>query len=357
MQVAVIGAGINGVCIAWELARAGHGVTVFERDRAMAHTSSASTKLLHGGLRYLENGEFRLVRESLLERRAWFDDAPAFARPLRLLLPVFKTARRSAWTVNLGLHLYDLLALGSGLPRHTRLTREDVLKEAPELRSNDLLGAFAFWDGQMDDRLLGLWAVEQATQVGATFRADTEVVSVEQTGGVGLKDGTAEAFDAVINAAGPWAADLLKQSHIPSEHRLDLVRGSHLVLNRPTMNAFLLEVPGEKRIFFVLPWKGKTLVGTTEERQAAPTAAVPSEQEVRYLLNAYNHFFEAAVCRDDISESFSGLRPLIQSASNPSLATREYVLERKNKLITVFGGKWTTSRALARKVKQLAEQI
>lgn len=357
MRIAVVGAGINGVCIAWELARAGHEVSVFERDQAMAHTSSASTKLLHGGLRYLENGEFRLVRESLLERRAWFEDAPEFAKPLRLLLPIYKNARRPPWVVSIGLHLYDLLALGSGLPRHTRLTREDVLAESPELKSTDLLGAFAFWDGQMDDRQLGLWAVEQATQAGVTFLGNTQVATVGTAGSVTLSDGTAYAYDTVINAAGPWAANLLEQSQIGSKHTLDLVRGSHLILNRPTKSAHLLEVPGEQRIFFVLPWKGKTLVGTTEERQTHAMPVVTSASEMTYLLNAYNQFFVNPAGQNDVIESFAGLRPLIKSAANPSRATREYVLERANKLITVFGGKWTTSRALARNVRQLAEQL
>ena len=144
MRVAVVGAGINGLCIGWELARAGHCVTIYERDAAVAHTSSASSKLLHGGLRYIENGEFRLVREALLERRAWFDDAPDLAKPLQLTLPVYRGARRSKWLIRLGLFIYDLLGYGSGLPGHCWLSREAVVARDATLNQEGLLGAFQF---------------------------------------------------------------------------------------------------------------------------------------------------------------------------------------------------------------------
>lgn len=356
MQVAVIGAGINGLCIGWELAQAGHKVTIFERDTVMAHTSSASSKLLHGGLRYLENGEFRLVREALLERRAWFDAAPELAKPMQLTLPVYHGARRSKHLIGLGLFLYDLLALGSGLPSHSWLSRKAAIAQDPGLNQSGLLGAYQFWDGQMDDRKLGFWVAEQARISGVSIKEDSAVVEIDTIGNVKLADGELQSFDQVINAAGPWANTLLQASGITSQYELDLVRGSHIILKRPTPVAYLLEMPGERRVFFVLPWQGDTLVGTTEVRQSELGLTRPSEEEVAYLLKAYNAYNDQPASLSDISETFAGLRPLIKSAANPNRATREYALEKNHRLITVFGGKWTTARALARKVKKLLEK-
>ena len=356
MRVAVIGAGINGICIGWELAQAGHAVTLFEKDQVMAHTSSASSKLLHGGLRYLEHGEFRLVRESLIERQAWLADAPALAKPLLITLPIYRQARRGKWLYGLGLTLYDALARSSQLPKHHWLTREQTIGQDAHLNPLGLIGAFQFWDGQMDDRQLGVWALEQAQQAGLTLQEHQSVAQLDNQGNLELQNGQHQAFDRLINATGPWAQRLLERSALPSRYKLDLVRGSHLILNRPTPSAYLLEVPSEQRIFFVLPWQGRTLVGTTEVRQAEPEPTQPTAEEIAYLLRAYNTYCQPQATEADIHTTFAGLRPLIKSTDDPSQATREYVLEKNQKLITVFGGKWTTARALARKVRQLMEQ-
>lgn len=356
MKVAVVGAGINGVCIAWELAQAGHTVSLYERDTPMAHTSSASSKLLHGGLRYLENGEFRLVRESLQERRAWFEDAPELARPLQLTIPIYKTSRRGKMTVGLGLTLYDFLAKGSGLPSHQWIDRATLLSANPKLKPEGLLGAFRFWDGQMDDLKLGLWVTSRAQEAGVSLYEQTAIETIDKTGIVHLENGESRSFDQIINVSGPWIAELLKKSGIESSYQIDLVRGSHLILNCPVASAYLLEIPNERRVFFVLPWQSKTLVGTTEIRQEIASHSIASAEEIRYLLDSYNAYFSEQISQANIHETFAGVRPLIKSASDPSRATREYVLEKNQKLINVFGGKWTTARALARNVRKIMEK-
>lgn len=361
MDIAIIGAGINGLCIGWELAKNGHGVTIYERDTVVAHTSSASSKLLHGGLRYLENGEFRLVAEALQERQAWFHRAPTLAKPLRLTLPIYSHSRRSRPLIALGLWLYDRLARTRQTPNHTWLSAAAVVARLPELQPQGLRGAFQFWDGQMDDRQLGHWVAEKTRLAGATLLERTPVAGVSPDGRLRLTDGAEKHYDHVINAAGPWARHLLRASAIDSYHDLDLIRGSHLVLNRTCQDACILEVPDDQRIFFVLPWQQGTLVGTTEVREdhppgTAPTPPQPSAAEIDYLLRAYNHYFTQPAGRHDIRTTFAGLRPLVKSAVDPSRATREYVLERHGQLTTVFGGKWTTACALARKVRQQVEE-
>jgi glycerol-3-phosphate dehydrogenase len=350
-HVAIVGGGINGLSCAWRLAQEGHKVVLFERDSIMNATSRTSSKLLHGGLRYLENREFRLVREALRERDRWLDLAPDFTHPLRLLLPVYKNNHRSVWQFRLGLGLYDLLAGSSVLPKSQKLSREEVLQCAPGLNRHGLIGGFLFSDGQMDDYALGLWVAEKARDQGVSIKEGAAIEKLHTRGAVSFNDGSTEEFDHAFNVAGPWAQQLLDQSCIESPYKLDLVRGSHLVFEEPCQQACLLEVPNERRIFFVLPWKGKTLVGTTEVRQKLEDPIRCSDTEREYLIAAYHHYFPQS--EEAPVETFAGLRPLIYSAHDPRKATREYAIFTSNKLTTVFGGKWTTTLALADKLTKI----
>lgn len=351
MNIGIIGGGINGLCCAWQLAQQGHQVQLYERDTLMSATSRASSKLLHGGLRYLENGEFRLVREALRERDAWIKRAPQFAKPLRLVMPFYNQSRRHGWMIGLGLFLYDHLAGISALPKAKRLSAQELIQRDPSLNPEGLQGGYEFSDGQMDDQALGLWVAEQARQAGVCIAENTEIKSLTQDGQVTMASGNTRQHDRLVNVAGPWAQRLLQQSRLKSPYQLDLVRGSHLILDLPCTQAYLLEAPNERRIFFVLPWHGKTLVGTTEVRQSLDDQIACSEEESAYLLNAWAHYFRNTKPR--ICASFAGLRPLLRSAQDPSRATREYAIHRTGNLVTALGGKWTTALALANKVNHV----
>lgn len=340
---------------AWALAQAGHRVELFERDRLIGATSSASTKLLHGGLRYLETGQFRFVREALQERAWWVAQAPHLARPIEFLLPIYADTGRPAWQIRTGIMLYDLLALGSGFPRHRRLSAAAALARLPGLRPDGLEGGFCYYDAQMDDYALGLWAAAQAQAAGVRIHEGAEVSRLEPIGKMQIDKKTCQ-FDCIVNVAGPWALQLLNDSGITSRYRLDLVRGSHILFDEYSPTGCFLQVRGEKRIFFVLPYQGKTLVGTTEVRQEATAPVECTRKEAEYLLTAYNSYFSKSKTLGDICGQFAGLRPLIYSAEDPSLASREYVVERTGKLISVFGGKWTTARQLGNVVaRQIGE--
>jgi glycerol-3-phosphate dehydrogenase len=348
MDIGIVGGGINGLCCAWQLAQQGHKVQIYERYTLMKATSSASSKLLHGGLRYLENREFRLVREALRERDAWIRRAPHLAKPLRLVVPIYQQSRRPRWMIALGLFLYDHLAGKSILPKAKRLSAQEIILHDPHLKSEGLQGGYEFSDGQMDDQALGLWVAEQARQAGVNIAEHTDVIALTNNGEVRTAQGATYHHDRLLNVAGPWAQTLLQQSGIETPYALDLVRGSHLILEQTCTQAYLLEAPNDRRVFFVLPWKGNTLVGTTEVRQALndPIKCSPAEQS--YLQDAWSHYFLSI--EPKVFDAFAGLRPLLRSARDPNKATREYVIHRTDKLVTVFGGKWTTALALADKV-------
>lgn len=352
MNVAVVGGGINGVMSAWALAQRGHSVTLFERDGLMEATSARSTKLLHGGLRYLEHGQIRLVREALAERVWWLEQAPELAHPLELVLPLYSGSRRSRWKIGAGLTLYDLLAGTRNLANHKWHAREELFAMAPELKAEGLRGGFTFNDGQMDDRGLGLWAAGQARAAGVHIQEGVAITRVTRTGAVEV-NGRIYQFDWVVNVAGPWAGELLRQSGIETRYRLDLVRGSHLLLRSCVSRGYLLEAPGEERICFVLPYKGRSLVGSTEVRQNLAEPIRCSDTERNYLMNVYNSALRPAIGVADIAETFAGVRPLIRSTANVSRASREYAIEKQGRLVSVFGGKWTTARALGKAVASL----
>jgi len=397
MNVAVVGGGINGIMTTWGLLKQGHDVTLFDKGEVMQQTSSASTKLLHGGLRYLENFEFRLVKEALEERQWWIEQAPRLAHPLKLYIPVYRTSRRPAWMVKMGLWLYGKLAGKQNIGQYQSLNKQQIHLACPQLKSEGLIKGFSFFDGQMDDYQLGLWALEQAkklsinnsvipTEVGISqpdkndmknqlsliINEHTQVTKIDQQGKLTLTDCTTQTFDKIINIAGPWAEQLLKQSNIKSEYTLNLVCGSHILVENDVIpepnnvipgkagisndeyekSGYLLEIPNERRIFFVLPYQGKILIGTTEVPQNLNKPIQSSEEEIDYLINAYNYYFTMPISKQNIIKAFAGLRPLIKSAKDPSKATREYAIHQNQKIINVFGGKWTTSRELAKKVAE-----
>jgi len=252
--------------------------------------------------------------------------------------------------LDIGFGLYDRLAGTSVLPAVQWLDRNTVLQYNPELKSRGLEGGYCYYDVQMDDYLLGHWVAKQCLELGVKIHEKEKVMSVSRGGRLMLANGTEQQFDRILNIAGPWAEQLLETSGIRSKYHLDLVRGSHLLVDRYCRHALILEVPNESRIIFVLPWKGKMLIGTTEARQQIETEVVCSEDEKQYLIKAYNHYYLRNLSIYDITETFAGLRPLISSRANPSKATREYAFQQNKNLVTVFGGKWTTSRALARKI-------
>ena len=334
---------------AWALRRRGHEVALFERDTLMGATSSASTKLLHGGLRYLEQGDVRQVYEGLHERRWWMQHAPDLTRRVELFLPLYSHAPHGRLALAAGLTAYDLLSGRATLGRHRWWNGRSLPARADGLKRDGLRGAFSYWDAQMDDAALGHWAADRARDDGVVIQEHTEVTHIARDGELRTTRDALQ-FDVIVNVAGPWARALLDASGIPSHTRLDLVRGSHLVVNRPIEAGFALNLASDGRLVFVLPHHRRTLVGTTEVRQTLDEPIVCSVAEREYLLDAYNTFFVKPIRDADIETEFAGVRPLVDAGKSAHAQRRGETIEVEGRVVSVFGGKWTTSRVLGERV-------
>lgn len=350
----IVGGGINGAAIARDAAIRGAKVLLVEKDDLAAHTSSASSKLIHGGLRYLEYYQFRLVREALAEREILLRTAPHIVRPLRFVLP-HCPALRPHWMIRSGLLLYDLFSIRGSLPRSRRVGRRDAALLAPLRERRHVL---SYWDAWVDDSRLVVLNAVAAAENGAEIATRTEFLAARRDGDVwraDLSGGRAVAAKAIVNAAGPWVAETLKDRLAEtSESRVRLVKGSHIVV--PALwagdQAYILQ-QADGRVVFALPFQGEfTLIGTTDIAVERPEDAAITAEEVRYLCQAADRYFIRQVVPADVVWSYSGVRALWDDgAADAKSVTRDYRLELDPdpgpKLLSVFGGKITTARALA----------
>ena len=354
-DIAVIGGGINGAGIARDAAGRGANVLLLEKGDLARGTSSASTKLIHGGLRYLEHYEFGLVREALSERERLWAIAPHVIRPLRFVLP-YRRGLRPRWLLRLGLFLYDHIGGRRALPPTATL---DLRRHpAGEPLKPGFTTAFEYSDGWVDDARLVVLNARDAAERGADVRTRCEVTALRRERDLWRIEAGAETFAAraIVNAAGPGVLGLLRRGGLPAQHRMRLVRGSHIVVRKLFDHpyAYFLQLP-DRRIFFVIPYEDDfTLLGTTDSDHAGsldhPTA---SDEEIAYICAGASEYFRHPITPDDVVWSYSGIRPLLDDGSGrPEAATRGYTFELDGgegdaPLLSIFGGKITTYRTLA----------
>jgi glycerol-3-phosphate dehydrogenase len=348
----IIGGGINGTAIARDAAMGGASVLLVEKDDLAAHTSSASTKLIHGGLRYLEYYEFKLVREALKERERLLRAAPHLIYPMHFVLP-HENAVRPWWLVRLGLLLYDTIGGRITLPRSRSLRKSDTEYLIPLQRPGK---GFVYSDAWVDDaRLVVLNAIDAAKH-GAEICTRTALVSARRDGDVWhaeLSDGRRVEARNLVNAAGPWVAEALALTGAYARSGVRLIKGSHIVVPRlfDHDQAYMLQQP-DRRIVFAIAYEGdKTLIGTTDVPVEKPEDATITADEIDYLCAAANRYFVKQIGPADVVRTYSGVRPLYDDgASEAKAVTRDYVLELDENgppLLSVFGGKITTARHLA----------
>ena len=351
----VIGGGINGAGIARDAAGRGLSVVLCERDDLAQHTSSASTKLVHGGLRYLEYYEFSLVRKALREREVLLRLAPHIIWPLRFVMP-HEASARPAWLIRAGLFLYDNLARRAFLPASRGVALQEHVAGVP-LKGSRMRG-FEYSDGWVDDARLVVLNALDAHERGARILTHTRCSGLQREGerwqaALEGEHACTVSARAVVNAAGPWAAQLAEQAS-GKARALRLVKGSHIVVPRLFTHAYAyIFQNADKRIVFAIPYEERyTLIGTTDlEYKGDPATVMIDEDEVDYLCRLTNDYFHKQISRDDVVWTYSGVRPLLDdSAGNASAVTRDYLLECAAEgppLLHVWGGKITTYRKLS----------
>jgi glycerol-3-phosphate dehydrogenase len=365
----VIGGGINGAGIARDAAGRGLSVVLCERDDLAGHTSSASSKLIHGGLRYLEHREFGLVRKALAERESLMRAAPHLIVPMRFVLP-HVPSMRPAWQIRIGLWLYDHLARREWLPGSRALSfSEDTAGAA--LRSEFRRG-FAYYDAWADDARLVVALAQDAAERGARVMTRTACIDARRddahwTVRLRGRDGSESTLQAraIVNATGPWAAGVGEQLLGRSMGRLRLIRGSHIVVPKLFAHdsAYLLQ-NDDRRVVFAIPWESDyTMIGTTDvEHDGDPGAVHASQAEVDYLIALANRFFRHTLTSADVVWRFAGVRPLLDGdAGTPAALSRDYTLALDASgapLLSVLGGKLTTFRPLAEEaVDRIAQAL
>ena len=360
-DVAIVGGGIHGVGVAQAAAAAGYSVILLEQYSTLAQgTSSRSSKLIHGGLRYLENFDFALVAECLRERHYLLQNAPSIVKLKPVFIPVFARSRRPPWMIRAGLSLYALLG---GLKKEARFckVKNYNIPELALLDKTNLRAVFRYYEAQTDDSMLTVAVMRSAQDMGADLRLGCAVqkIAVQEQGCVieYLHNNTLHSITAasVVNAAGPWVSRV-QELITPRQQNvaIDLVQGTHIILPFELgENIYYIESPIDGRPVFVMPWYGDTMVGTTElVFDGNPADTKPTGKEIEYLLETFYAHFPALKNKNLPScESFSGLRVLPRSTQNANKRSREtiYLCDRKTKprVVSIFGGKLTAYRATA----------
>ncbi|MGI8824625.1 MAG: glycerol-3-phosphate dehydrogenase [Chloroflexota bacterium] len=366
-DVIVVGAGINGAGIARDAALRGLRVLLLDKSGIGSGTSSWSTRLIHGGLRYLEHYEIGLVRESLREREILLRIAPHLVRPLPFLIPIYEDNKRGPLLIRLGMMAYDALSLDKSVPHHSMLTRDELLRRDPGLKREGLRAAALYYDAQVEypERLAfenALSAREQGAVIHTYAHVDSLLTTGKRVDGVAFTDlleGTRHQARApiTINAAGPWVDELLANDRLHPDRQIGGTKGSHVVVMPfpgAPHEALYVEAGTDHRPYFIVPWNDMYLIGTTDTRYESDlNTVVPDESEIDYLIRETNGVIpDAGLTRDAVLYAYAGVRPLpFKPAGSEGGITRSHIIRDHapeiEGLVSIVGGKLTTYRSLA----------
>lgn len=366
LDVLVIGGGITGAGVARDAAMRGLKTGLVDAGDFAGGTSSRSSRLIHGGLRYLEHGWLRLVFEASRERRTLLRLAPHLVAPCPFLFPAFRGSRLKRWQISAGVFLYDALALFRNVKKHRLLGRAAVLREEPLLRDQDLTGGAIYWDAQCDDARLTVATARSARRHGARCASYTRVTALEKAGGhvrgASLLDAVSGATHAVrahvvVNATGPWSDGVRRLDDPSAKPLLRATKGAHIAVPRARIGnkgAVTMTSPVDGRVMFVLPHGDTTIIGTTDTDTSVPPDDVMADaSDVIYLLRSANAAFPGARLQiEDVIATWAGLRPLLDNGDRHADAVpREHHIEASaGGLVSIMGGKLTTYRAMSAQV-------
>ena len=356
-DIFIIGGGINGAGIARDASGRGLKVFLADKNKVGSATSSWSTKLIHGGLRYLENYEFKLVAESLKEREVITQIAPSITKPLPFVIPHTKKLR-SKLLIRVGLFLYDHLGGKTKIPKSSKISFDKKYQNILQSKFSD---GFQYYDVQVDDKKLVEMNIDDAKKMGAIIAEDTKVINANRMDNyweITLENGDIVKSKILVNAAGPWINETVTNViKVNSNKSIRLVRGSHIITKKlyEEKVAFTLQ-NDDNRIVFVIPYKDEySLIGTTEVDVNSPDNPSISDDEKIYLINTINNHFIKQISQEDIVDTYSGIRPLIEDFREASKVTRDYIFDLNEDgsqapLLNIYGGKLTTYRKLAENV-------
>lgn len=360
-DIVIVGGGIIGAASAQAAAARGYTCLLLEQySQAAQGTSCKSSKLIHGGLRYLESRQFKLVRECLRERQLLLRNAPELVRLVPFHLPIYAQTTRRPWQIRLGLMLYTLLG-GKGF----RTVPRTQWSQLDGLDTNGLQQVFQYWDAQTDDAALTRAVLGSARKLGANVQLNAcfdKALRINDGYQIHYHQaGTDHCCETriLINASGPWVNLVLeKVQPMPLKCHIELVAGSHLLLpGKLTRGIYYLEAPADQRAVFAMPWQGNTLIGTTEVIYTGkPEDIQPTTEEIQYLLDVYNHYFHTRLTRADVIEAFAGLRVLPAVGEAAFSRSRDTVILPDSvsdpHLFSIYGGKLTAYRAMAENLMQ-----
>ena len=370
-DVVVVGGGASGLGIAVDAAARGFRTALIEARDFASGTSSRSTKLIHGGVRYLAQGNLKLVREALQERALLLANAPALVRPLKFIVPCYHAFEREVMRVGLG--VYDALAGRQGIGDTHWLSRTETIAQLPGVSVKGLRGGVAYWDAQFDDARLAIALMRTSVRLGAVAINYVEADHIETIGGrvsaiVARDTQTSEQFElhakVVFNATGVWADEVRRRVNGEAAALITASRGSHIVLPSsflPGSTGMMIPKTADGRVLFAIPWHGHLMVGTTDVAATGPSAEPEaSDAEVEFIVDTACGYLQSKPSVDDVLATFAGLRPLFspRDARVTKTISREHaiVIEHHN-LITVVGGKWTTYRRMALDALEHAEKV
>ena len=353
-DIFIIGGGINGAGIARDAAGRGLNVCLADKGEIGGATSSWSTKLIHGGLRYLENYEFKLVRESLIEREIIHNIANKITKPIPFIIPHSKKLR-PIWLIKLGLFFYDNLGGRTVIPKSRSINFEI---EFSNLLKSEYKKGFLYYDIQVDDKKLTQLNAQDAKKNSATILENTRVIDTKRLADhweIKLENNRIIKSKILINATGPWINEIVKKViKLNSKKTIRLVKGSHIITKKIYDQEVAFTLQNEdKRIIFVIPYKDKfSLIGTTEVEVNSPENPIIDDNEIKYLIESVNKYFIKQINIEDIIDTYSGIRPLIEDFKEASKVTRDYVFDlnidsKLPPLLSIYGGKLTTYRKLS----------
>lgn len=372
-DLVIIGGGATGLGTAVDAASRGYDVVLFEQSDFAKGTSSRSTKLVHGGVRYLQQGNVSLVMEALLERGRLLENAPHLVSDLAFIVPSYEWWESPFYGI--GLKVYDLLAGQYGFGRSKHLSRKQVVEEIPSIQTEGLRGGTRYFDGQFDDARLAVSLARTAAEHGAVLANYTTVVALEKDAGgvargVRVRDEeTGEEIEVpgrvVVNATGPQADIVRRMDHADADPIVTPSQGVHIVLDRsfiPRDSAIMVPHTDDGRVMFAIPWHDVAVIGTTDTPiQDISLEPVPFDHEVDFILETANRYLSRPASRDDILSVFAGIRPLVRAGGSGSTASlsRDHtiLIDPDSGLLTVVGGKWTTYRKMAEDVVNQASVL